>query len=195
MAPRRRPGTGRGSGRRLPRGPARGARDDARPRRPDRQGRLGRLSRPAAPVLQLPRGRGERRGGNRRAANSRSRAIGRPARPAGPSRSGPSRSAAPRRRKSRPRRPTPAARAPPPPAPSTPTRSGACPRVTTSIYSGVYDTKAEATKALKPLQSDFPDAKVIKVSTKGAGRRTNRQQRGDRRPDQRQGTRGRHRPG
>jgi hypothetical protein len=37
------------------------------------------------------------------------------------------------------------------------------------IYSGVYDTKAEATKALKPLKSDFPDAKVVQVSAKAAG--------------------------
>ena len=37
------------------------------------------------------------------------------------------------------------------------------------IYSGVYDTKAEATKALKPLQSKFPDAKVVQVSAKAAG--------------------------
>ena len=37
------------------------------------------------------------------------------------------------------------------------------------IYSGVFDTKADATKALKPLKSDFPDAKVIEVSSKGAG--------------------------
>jgi hypothetical protein len=36
------------------------------------------------------------------------------------------------------------------------------------IYSGVYDTKADATKALKPLKSKFPDAQVIQVSTKGA---------------------------
>ncbi len=36
------------------------------------------------------------------------------------------------------------------------------------IYSGVYDTKADATKALKPLKSDFPDAKVVEVSAKGA---------------------------
>jgi hypothetical protein len=37
------------------------------------------------------------------------------------------------------------------------------------IYSGVYDTKADATKALKPLKSKFPDAKVIQVSAKGGG--------------------------
>ena len=32
------------------------------------------------------------------------------------------------------------------------------------IYSGVYDSEAEATKALKPLQASFPDATVVKVS-------------------------------
>jgi hypothetical protein len=37
------------------------------------------------------------------------------------------------------------------------------------IYSGVYDTKAQATKALKPLRSKFPSAKVVQVSSKGAG--------------------------
>jgi hypothetical protein len=37
------------------------------------------------------------------------------------------------------------------------------------IYSGVYDTKAEATKALKPLKSKFPDAQVVQVSAKSAG--------------------------
>jgi hypothetical protein len=37
------------------------------------------------------------------------------------------------------------------------------------IYSGVYDTKADATKALKPLKSKFPDAKVVQVSAKAAG--------------------------
>src|SRR5262249_3177106 len=37
------------------------------------------------------------------------------------------------------------------------------------IYSGVYNTKADATKALKPLKSKFPDAKVVQVSTKAAG--------------------------
>ena len=37
------------------------------------------------------------------------------------------------------------------------------------IYSGVYDTEADATKALKPLKSDFPDAKVVEVSAKAAG--------------------------
>jgi hypothetical protein len=36
------------------------------------------------------------------------------------------------------------------------------------IYSGVYDTKADASKALKKLKGDFPDAKVVKVSDKGA---------------------------
>jgi SPOR domain len=33
------------------------------------------------------------------------------------------------------------------------------------VYSGVYDTKAEAAKALAKLEGDFPDAKVVKVST------------------------------
>jgi hypothetical protein len=33
------------------------------------------------------------------------------------------------------------------------------------IYSGVYDTKAQAGKALDKLKSKFPDAKVVKVST------------------------------
>jgi hypothetical protein len=37
------------------------------------------------------------------------------------------------------------------------------------IYSGVYDTKADATKALKPLKSKFPDAQVVQVSAKGGG--------------------------
>ena len=36
------------------------------------------------------------------------------------------------------------------------------------IYSGVYDNKADATKALKPLKSKFPDAKVVQVSAKAA---------------------------
>jgi hypothetical protein len=36
------------------------------------------------------------------------------------------------------------------------------------IYSGVYDNKADATKALKSLKSNFPDAKVVQVSTKAA---------------------------
>ena len=33
------------------------------------------------------------------------------------------------------------------------------------IYSGVFSTKADATKALKPIQSKFPDAQVVQVST------------------------------
>jgi hypothetical protein len=33
------------------------------------------------------------------------------------------------------------------------------------VYSGVYDTKADATKALDKLKGDFSDAKVVKVST------------------------------
>lgn len=36
------------------------------------------------------------------------------------------------------------------------------------IYSGVFDTKAEATKALGGLKGDFPDAKVVKVSATAA---------------------------
>lgn len=36
------------------------------------------------------------------------------------------------------------------------------------LYSGVFDTKGEATKALKPLQAKFPDAKVVKVSKTAA---------------------------
>ena len=55
------------------------------------------------------------------------------------------------------------------------------------IYSGVYDTKADATKALKPLKSKFPDAKVIEVSTKGGSGGHTVSSDGDRRPDQRQG--------
>jgi hypothetical protein len=35
------------------------------------------------------------------------------------------------------------------------------------IYSGVYDSKAEATKALGELKGKFPNAQVIKVSTSG----------------------------
>jgi hypothetical protein len=33
------------------------------------------------------------------------------------------------------------------------------------IYSGVYDSKAQASKALDKLKAKFPDAKVVKVST------------------------------
>lgn len=36
------------------------------------------------------------------------------------------------------------------------------------VYSGVYDTKAEATKALASLKGDFPAAKVVKVSATAA---------------------------
>jgi hypothetical protein len=36
------------------------------------------------------------------------------------------------------------------------------------IYSGVYDTKAQATKALGKLEGKFPDAKVVKVSTQSS---------------------------
>jgi hypothetical protein len=36
------------------------------------------------------------------------------------------------------------------------------------IYSGVYTTKADATKALGSLKSKFPDAKVVQVSTKSS---------------------------
>ena len=37
------------------------------------------------------------------------------------------------------------------------------------VYSGVYATKAEATKAAKELSGEFPDAKVIEVSTTADG--------------------------
>ncbi len=37
------------------------------------------------------------------------------------------------------------------------------------VYSGVYKTKAEATKALKPLKSSFPNATVVKVSKSSGG--------------------------
>jgi hypothetical protein len=37
------------------------------------------------------------------------------------------------------------------------------------IYSGVFDDKAAANKALKDLKGDFPDAQVVKVSTDGGG--------------------------
>ena len=37
------------------------------------------------------------------------------------------------------------------------------------VYSGVYATKAEATKAAKELSGEFPDAKVIEVSATAAG--------------------------
>lgn len=33
------------------------------------------------------------------------------------------------------------------------------------VYSGVFDTKAEATKALGEIEEDFPDARVVKVSS------------------------------
>lgn len=36
------------------------------------------------------------------------------------------------------------------------------------IYSGVYDTKAQATSALKPLKAKFPTATVIHISSKGS---------------------------
>jgi uncharacterized protein YegP (UPF0339 family) len=36
------------------------------------------------------------------------------------------------------------------------------------IYSGVYSSKADASKALKSLKSKFPDAKVVQVSTKSS---------------------------
>ena len=35
------------------------------------------------------------------------------------------------------------------------------------VYSGVFDTKAAATKALKGLKKDFPGAKVVKVAADG----------------------------
>jgi hypothetical protein len=37
------------------------------------------------------------------------------------------------------------------------------------IYSGVYEKKADATKALGGLKKDFPDAQVVKVSKRAAG--------------------------
>jgi hypothetical protein len=37
------------------------------------------------------------------------------------------------------------------------------------VYSGVYTSKADATKALKPLKKNFPDATVIKVSQSSGG--------------------------
>jgi hypothetical protein len=37
------------------------------------------------------------------------------------------------------------------------------------FYSGVYDTKADAEAALKPLQASFPDAQVIEVSADAGG--------------------------
>ena len=37
------------------------------------------------------------------------------------------------------------------------------------IYSGVYDKKADATKALAGLKQKFPDAQVVKVSKQAAG--------------------------
>jgi hypothetical protein len=36
------------------------------------------------------------------------------------------------------------------------------------VYSGVYTSKADASKALKSLKSKFPDAKVVQVSTKAS---------------------------
>ena len=36
------------------------------------------------------------------------------------------------------------------------------------VYSGVYDSKGAATKALGKLEGDFPDARVAKVSTEAA---------------------------
>lgn len=36
------------------------------------------------------------------------------------------------------------------------------------VYSGVFDSKGEATKALDKLREDFPDAKVAKVSTEAS---------------------------
>ena len=37
------------------------------------------------------------------------------------------------------------------------------------LYSGIYDTKAEAEKALEPLKASFPDAQVVEVSTSSGG--------------------------
>ncbi len=37
------------------------------------------------------------------------------------------------------------------------------------FYSGVYDTKADAEAALKPLQASFPDAQVVEVSADAGG--------------------------
>lgn len=37
------------------------------------------------------------------------------------------------------------------------------------FYSGVYDTKADAEAALKPLQASFPDAQVIEVAADSGG--------------------------
>jgi hypothetical protein len=37
------------------------------------------------------------------------------------------------------------------------------------FYSGVYDTKADADAALKPLQASFPDAQVIEVAADAGG--------------------------
>jgi hypothetical protein len=37
------------------------------------------------------------------------------------------------------------------------------------FYSGVYDTKADAEAALKPLQASFPDAQVIEVAADAGG--------------------------
>lgn len=37
------------------------------------------------------------------------------------------------------------------------------------LYSGIYDTKAEAEKALEPLKASFPDAQVVEVSTSTGG--------------------------
>ncbi len=37
------------------------------------------------------------------------------------------------------------------------------------FYSGVYDTKAEAEAALKPLQASFPEAQVVEVAADAGG--------------------------
>ncbi|HTU15452.1 MAG TPA: hypothetical protein VMF31_09655 [Solirubrobacterales bacterium] len=37
------------------------------------------------------------------------------------------------------------------------------------LYSGVYESKAEAEKALEPLKASFPDAQVVEVSTGSGG--------------------------
>lgn len=46
---------------------------------------------------------------------------------------------------------------------------GSLPEGNYVLYSGVYNSKAEAEKALKKIEGDFPDASVIKVSSSGGG--------------------------
>ena len=71
------------------------------------------------------------------------------------------------RRGGRPPRATPSRRARPTSARSTPTTSRASTAATTSIYSGVFDTRKQAKKALRRLKDDFPGAKVVQVSAGG----------------------------